>query len=112
MRRNVVLLSSPRLSETAQKRHRGKNEFTFSAYSDSGSGFDGNDTITDFKPNDVLQIVGGYRFEKLQMKNTSEGGVKGVKIIYSSNGASIFLQGFTQENLKPETFRIFEGVTD
>ena len=87
----------------------GKNQYIFSAYSDSGSGFDGNDTITDFKPTDILQVVGGYGFEKLQLKNTSEGGIKGVKINYASNGASIFLQGFTQENLKPENFRIFEA---
>lgn len=87
----------------------GKNEYVFSAYSDSGSGFDGNDTITDFKPTDLLTIIGGNRLERLQMKNTSEGGIKGVKIYYASNGASIFLQGFTQENLKPENFRIFEA---
>jgi RTX calcium-binding nonapeptide repeat (4 copies) len=87
----------------------GKNQYLFSAYSELGSGFDGNDTITDFRPNDILQIVGGFSFEKLQMKNTSEGGVKGVKINYASNGATIFLQGFTQENLKQENFRIFEA---
>jgi hypothetical protein len=86
----------------------GRNEYVFSAYSDSGSGFDGSDTIIDFKPSDLLQIVGGYRFEKLKMSNTSEGGVKGVKINYAANGASIFLQGFTQENLKPENFQIFK----
>ncbi len=86
----------------------GKNEYVFSAYSTSGSGYDGNDTITDFKPTDLLQIVGGYRFEKLQMKNTSEGGVKGVKIYYAANGASVFLQGFNQESLKSENFHVFE----
>jgi RTX calcium-binding nonapeptide repeat (4 copies) len=87
----------------------GKNEYVFAAYSDSGSGFDGNDTITDFKQSDLLQIVGGFRFEKLQLRNISEGGVKGVKIVYASNGASIFLQGFTLENLKPHNFQIFEA---
>lgn len=87
----------------------GKNQYMFSAYSDSGSGYDGNDTVTDFKAADILNITGGYSFEKMQMKNTSEGGIKGVKINYAANGTSIFMQGFTQENLKPENFRIFEA---
>lgn len=87
----------------------GKNEFMFSAYATSGSGYDGADTITDFKATDILTIIGGYSFDKLQMQDAVEGGLKGVKIIYATNGASIFLQGVARENLKPENFRIFEA---
>lgn len=87
----------------------GKNEFMFSAYSESGSGFDGADTITDFKSTDVLTIIGGYSFEKMRLQNEVEGGVKGVKITYATNGASIFLQGFTKENLKLTNFHLLES---
>ena len=86
----------------------GKNEFVFSAYSKSGSGFDGADTITDFKPSDTLMIIGGSSFDQMQMQDTAEGGVKGVKIKYASNGASIFLKEFNRTQIKPENFRIFE----
>ena len=86
----------------------GKNEFVFSVYSTSGSGYDGHDTITDFKAKDVLTIVGGYSFEKMQMQDEVEGGVKGVKINYASNGATIFLQKVTQAQLKLENFHILE----
>jgi Ca2+-binding RTX toxin-like protein len=86
----------------------GKNEFMVSAYATSGSGFDGADTVTDFRAADILTIIGGYSFEKLQMQAAVEGGLKGVKIIYATNGASIFLQGVARENLKPENFRVFE----
>ena len=86
----------------------GKNEFVFAAYSESGSGFDGNDTITDFKFTDVLTIIGGYSFEKMRMQNEVEGGVKGVKISYATNGASIFLQGLTKENLNLTNFHLLE----
>ena len=87
----------------------GKNEFVFSAYSTSGSGFDGHDTVTDFSAMDILTIVGGFSFENLKTQNTIEGGVKGTNIIYATNGASIFLQGISKENLKPENFRVFEA---
>ena len=86
----------------------GKNEFVFSAYSTSGSGFDGHDTITDFKATDVLTIIGGHSFEKMQIQDAVEGGVKGVKINYASNGATIFLQSVNKAQLKPETFHILE----
>ena len=86
----------------------GKNQFVFSSFAKSGSGFDGNDTITDFKATDVLTIVGGYSFEKIQMRDEVEGGMKGLKIMYASNGASIFLQQFNRTQIRPENFRIFE----
>jgi RTX calcium-binding nonapeptide repeat (4 copies) len=87
----------------------GKSEFVFAAYATEGSGFDGHDTVTDFKPGDVLTIVGGFAFEKMQMEQTSEGGVKGIKIIYASNGASIFLQGATRDQLQPASFHVLEA---
>ena len=86
----------------------GKNEFVFSAYANSGSGFDGHDTITDFKATDILNIVGGYSFEKLQIKDATEGGMKGALVNYASNSASIFLQNFTKASLMTTNFRIFE----
>ncbi len=89
----------------------GKNEFMFSAYSESGSGFDGADTITDFKSTDVLTIIGGYSFEKMRLQNEVEGGVKGVKITYATNGASIFLQGLTAGQLSKVNFVILEPKT-
>ena len=87
----------------------GKNEFVFSAYSTSGSGFDGHDTITDFKATDVLTIIGGYSFEKMRMQNSVEGGVKGAKIGYATNGASTFLQGINKEHLMAKNFHLLES---
>ena len=93
----------------------GKNEFVFAAYAKSGSGFDGDDTITDFKVADVLTIVGGYKVEDLfaspkLMQDATEGGVAGVKLFYANNGASIFLQNFSKAQLKPANFHVLEST--
>ncbi|MDE2446850.1 MAG: hypothetical protein KGO94_11760, partial [Alphaproteobacteria bacterium] len=87
----------------------GKNEFVFSAYADEGSGFDGHDTITDFKPADVMTIIGGYSFAKMQLADSKEGGVNGVKITYAKNGATIFLQNVSKAQLTEANFHLLES---
>jgi Ca2+-binding RTX toxin-like protein len=90
----------------------GKDQFVFSAYSGTGSGFAGSDTVTDFGTGgvaDVLTIVGGYSAATLlgSSKLTQNVG-SDVRIYYADNGASILLKGWQKAQLTASHFYVLE----
>ena len=88
----------------------GRDQFVFAAFGDKGSGFAGADVIDDFNVDeDVLSIVGGYIFVRLQSQITDE--AKGVKITYAGNGATIFLKGISKQQLREKNFHSLNGTT-
>lgn len=92
----------------------GKDGFIFSAYSTTGSGFGGQDVITDFTiGQDTILIIGGYTTAVLLNNalypNLIVDVAGGVKINYADNGASITLSGLTEASITAAMFLIYEG---